>query len=446
MTSSTTQELVKGPGTSTVTVSKQQNDNSWRSVLSAIPGILVCITILAVLTGSLYFWRFGAIYESDSSTYIIPAANLLAGHGFTDARGNPETLRPPGYPLIILPFLRAGLDLKYLVLAQHLLRVLLILATTAFAFRLTRERMTALLVGVLLCIDTPLLASANSVLTELCFTVVLGIALALLWAGSRDTRKSVASCGLAGLLAGAAVLIRPIGLFLFVAIAVYLFFAYGRFKWRAISVFVLAFLCLPIAWAARNRNETGFFTVSSISGLSMLQYRAAGILALNDHGDLEVQRAKHAKELEGEACRQFKRDYGRDCSQLSAPERSEYFSQFGRKFVLQHKVAYLKLAVRGAAMMMLTANLVPLTGIKGLGVIFTLPALVFALVGLKPCWTSYRSFFWLAVLVIAYFVAVSAGAEAYSRFRVPIVPLYCILSAMGLNYALTRFSRAKKQG
>ncbi|MGZ4895683.1 MAG: hypothetical protein ACXVJ0_04495, partial [Candidatus Angelobacter sp.] len=185
-----------------------------RSGTRKTAGILVLIAVLASLTSILYFAHFQDLYTDDSPGYIRPAVNLLAGKGFTDAQGHPDTLRTPGYPLVILPFLWAHLDLKYLVLFQHLLRVLIVVATAAFAFQLSRSTRQAVLVGILLSLDLPFLRSANNVMTEVVFTLALGIALKLLWTESMKSAERMIHCLAAGLVCGATVLIRPVSIFL----------------------------------------------------------------------------------------------------------------------------------------------------------------------------------------------------------------------------------------
>jgi len=411
-----------------------------------ITGILILIAALASLTGLLYFAHFHDLYTDDSPGYILPAANLLAGHGFYDAQGHPDTLRTPGYPLVILPFLWAHLDLKYLVLFQHLLRVLIIVATTAFAFQLSRSRRQATLVGVLLSLDLPFLRSANNVMTEVIFTMALAIALILLWKESSESFEPLVSVVAAGLICGATVLIRPVSILLFVPVMIYLVLVHKSRKWSAALAFCIAFICLPLAWAARNEVRANYFGVSSISGYSMLQYRAAGVLAINDRGDFYANLDKRQVELEAQACQELKKLRGADCAQMSDPAKSAYYSQFGRRIVSRHPLAYIKLALRGFGMMMLAGSPASLSGMTGLSfgvaakvlLLYTVPCLVFAAVGLWQYRSRNRAFFWLAGLVIAYFVVVSSGAETFARFRIPILPLYSILIAQGLDSAWQR--------
>ena len=60
--------------------------------------------------------------------------------------------------------------------------------------------------------------------------------------------------------------------------------------------------------------------------------------------------------------------------------------------------------------------------------------------GLLVLWKANRQLFALIFLVILYFLTISSGAQAYSRFRVPIIPLYAFAAAVGLDFSLKRFS------
>lgn len=421
-------------------------DHGETSGLRKILGVLIFIAALASLTGVLYFAHFHDLYTDDSPGYIRPAANLLAGNGYTDAQGHPDILRTPGYPLFILPFLWAHLDFKYLVLFQHLLRVLIIVASAAFAFQLTCSRRQALLVGILLSIDLPFLRSANNVMTEILFTLLLAAALKLLFSESSESSQRMIQVVAAGLICGATVLVRPVSVFLFVPVAIYLLLLRRSRGWVAALAFCLAFLCLPLAWAVRNELRAGYFGVSSISGYSILQYRAAGVLAINDPGDFYANLEKRQNELEAQACQELKQLRGAECAHMSDPAKSAYFAQFGRRIVSRHPLVYIKLALRGFGMMMLTGSPASLSGMTGLSfgvaakilLLYTVPCLGLAIWGLKEFWSRNRRFFWLAGLVIGYFVVVSSGAETFARFRIPILPLYSILIAQGLDLAWQR--------
>lgn len=409
-------------------------------------GNLALIAVLAALTSFLFFLHFRDFYTSDSLSYVVPAANILAGHGFVNSEGYPETTRTPGYPLLIVPFLWARADLKYLIIFQHLLRGLIVLATSAFAFRLTRSRRVALLTGVLLCLDLPLLYETNFIMAEIEFTATLTVALWLLWKESQELGTPRIRCFAAGLLAGASALIRPVSILLLLPAGTYLLFARRGFKVRAAFSFCLAFVCLPLTWATRNYYETGYFTVSSISGASMLLYRAAGVLAVNDSGEFYANLEKRQTELQTQACADIRSLFGTDCSQVTIPQKLEYYSRLGRRIILARPLAYAKLVLRGDAVMLLGGSLTRLREMTGTGphvgmillLSYTFPVLCFAIMGLVTLWKTNRQLFLLVFLVSLYFLAISGGAESDSRFRVPIIPIYALAAATGLDSILRR--------
>jgi hypothetical protein len=421
--------------------------------------------VASLLTSVLYFSYFHKVLYPDSPSYIAPAENLLAGRGYTgsafeiagvkvDADGVPESLRTPGYPLLLALFLWIHAGLKGALLFQHLLRVLIIVSATGFAFRVSHSRRTALLTCVLLTIDFPLLEAANAILTELFFTAVLMIVYWLLWKEVNTSKAPGLTLLAAGLLAGASVLIRPISIFFFLPAAMFLILTRPRQKAQAALIFVAGFACLPGAWAMRNHHAIGRFTVSTISEFNLLEYRAAGSIAVDRPGKFQANLEAAQKELADQACREMLRAYARDCTYMTPAEKSEYYSRLARQVVLQHPFGFLKMSARGAGVMMLDSGSETLKRIVGPGwltawrvlLLYTAPVFLLALYGLETFRKRNPAFFWLAVCVVGYFVAISAGPEAAARFRVPFLPIYAILAATGLDSLLTvlkiRFARA----
>src|SRR5438270_13934700 len=84
------------------------------------------VAAIAVATNFLYFALASNDYFfPDSFTYLEPARNLIRGLGFTNANGVIETLRTPGYPLLLAGF---GLRIVLMIVFQHLLNVALTIA------------------------------------------------------------------------------------------------------------------------------------------------------------------------------------------------------------------------------------------------------------------------------------------------------------------------------
>src|SRR5213075_1517470 len=136
--------------------------------------LLVCS--ISILTNFLYYSLTRPDYLfPDSYTYLAPAQNLLRGAGFLDAMGLSETLRTPGYPLLLAAF---GGRIAWAIVAQHLMNV----AIAAGIYLLVAPRLgrfIAITAALLFAIDTPTILYANKILSETLFTLVLLIVFAL---------------------------------------------------------------------------------------------------------------------------------------------------------------------------------------------------------------------------------------------------------------------------
>src|SRR5437660_2841823 len=236
--------------------------------------ILIVAAIAAATNFIYYAFANNDYFFPDSFTYLDPARNLIDGLGFTNANGLIETLRTPGYPLLLAGF---GLRIVPVIVFQHLLNVALAVAIYLFVMRRLGNRFIAIVAAILFAIDTPTLHYANKILTETLFTALLFIVFALVV----YARK----LPLAGVLTGVLVLIRPVAIAYFVVVALCLLLR--RVPLRTIAIYAALALVLPVGWGLRNLHHTGIFTISSIGGINMLTYRAAGALAIEDDGDFD---------------------------------------------------------------------------------------------------------------------------------------------------------------
>jgi uncharacterized membrane protein YccC len=69
-----------------------------------------------------------------------------------------------------------------------------------------------------------------------------------------------------------------------------------------------------------------------------------------------------------------------------------------------------------------------------LSLVYTVPLAVLAVLGIPYWWRQDRAFTWLVLLVLVYMFGMALGAEAYSRFRVPVITLYAILCGGGVAW------------
>ena len=68
------------------------------------------------------------------------------------------------------------------------------------------------------------------------------------------------------------------------------------------------------------------------------------------------------------------------------------------------------------------------------------------LLGIGGCWYWYRrdrNLFYVLVFTVGYYFLISAGAEAYSRFRVPVMPMYALLAGGGAELLVQAIRRPR---
>ena len=370
----------------------------------------------------------GDFYYPDSFTYLTPAANILHGLGFVDETRAAETIRTPGYPLLLVLF---GARTLPVIIFQHLLNAGLAIAIYLFVIHRMGDRLIALVASLLFALDTPTIHYANKLLTETLFTVLLYVVFVLALQRPRPI--------LIGILTGLLVLIRPIALFFFVALAI--FFTLQRIPARKLVAFAALALALPVGWAARNKVRTGVFTVSSIGGINMLAYRAAGALAIEDEDDFRKAVADEENELIDQADDEIQAKLQiPDAEELSEAVRSQYYSKFAWRVIGKHPLAFGQLTLRGVLVNLFDSDwdaiwdvstLSPAVLELSLGAV---PIIIFGLatIGIIALWRSDRAMALLILLTAGYFLGISAGGEAESRFRVPVIPQLAIAAAAGM--------------
>jgi 4-amino-4-deoxy-L-arabinose transferase-like glycosyltransferase len=401
--------------------------------------------------------------HQDAGSYLTPAVNLLAGHGFSQRQEPPfvpDAYRTPVYPLFIAalyglfgqhPLVIAG--------AQVIISALTAGLTYLLGTRLMPEQ-EARTGGLLLALSLGPIVYALYALTETLFTLLLlGIAWALVvYRGTAQRRWLVGG----GILAGLAALCRPIAMPYLLVIAPLAGCArQGRWRQGILAVLVLLLIAgLVVApWIVRNYRLVGSPTLSTIASYNLLFYNAISLEAdLRGIGQ-EQMRAEMTERVEEELARRGNVN--------DEALRAELYGEWGCQIILTHPWHYLYVHLKNdlnsllpsiteflellgvtrggkgtisvlnryglwAAVryyfgdqMWLPWLLSPLIGLLGLTYLGTLTGLVTL--------TRRRDWFALALLAlpIAYFLLVP-GAPSHPRFRVPVMPYICLLAGAGL--------------
>jgi hypothetical protein len=406
---------------------------------------------MGTLTHAAYFALDCEHYGEDTPSYLVPANNLLRGLGFVNAWHQPELWRTPGYPLILAIFQITPLRLEYLIVVQHALCVFLIAAVAAIGLRIAGSHLVSLVAASALSLDLATLRIANLLLTEIAATVLIILAAWMIYhAMARPAGAMFASAG-AGILGGCAALIRPLGIFYFVPLSICLVLGLKRRALRPLMLFVASFSLLPLLWATRNFVEGHYFGISTIGNFNMLYYRAAGAVAVQQPGDYVTNVLRVRGAMLSQTCSELERAYHLNCLRVTEAQKASYYGRRGLSIILHSPLSYLQSALRSLAYIVFGGGAEALSRIskasphsaRHIVLLFTVPAAFLALIGCAYWYRQDRHLFYVLVLSIAYFLAISAGAESYSRFRVPIMPMYALLIGGGAERVVQIFQRTR---
>ena len=397
-----------------------------------------------------------ALLNPDSSSYIMPAKNLLSQGVYSTSENSPylpDAERPPGYPL----FLAAHFLILDNIIWPSATQIVIDAGTAAMvsiAASCLNPHPAAWMVGLLYALDPVACAHAPLLLSEVVFTFFLTLSLLLLLRAGEEPRDPT-PIALSGLCLGGATLTRPISVYLWLPWSLALAWAWPhRFK-RQACLFAATALLLPAFWCARNWTNWRSFSFNPVRVADAMFWQAAAIQASIEGISMDDSRAKLANE--------FRQLYPKPSE--NSVEESRLLHAFARKIVVTHPMQAIKLYPISVLKMLLSPGLdliakaiwpnqsVPnkqslVNKVMGLGTLAILeqrPLLwivggwVCLLLGLNyglaalGFWRLYmgrQRFVLAACLVpIVFLVMVSSGGWVYYRHRIPILPLLEVLAA-----------------
>jgi 4-amino-4-deoxy-L-arabinose transferase-like glycosyltransferase len=323
-----------------------------------------------------------------------------------------------------------------------------------------------LLTAFFLALDPVSLYYSQVMLTETLFGTALTLSLLAIVYASR--RSSMIYPCVAGACLALATYTRPMGYYLGMLLPVMLFLGHRRLReWRPALVSAvwmwLVFVMLVGAWQVRNYASTGSAEFSHAKNQYLLIAKAAAVVAMRD--GLSLQEAQRRLAQEHAA------SLGADARRMSPVNWLESEGKFAQAIVVAHPVLLARTTFSGmAANLFGPSNLAHLFGsdnaalreaflhgdfarfpprdwIRTLGswafgflFLGLLYAGVWVLLRRREHWNADIA---LLVLTAAFVIVVSSGPEAYSRFRMPVMPIFCVLAAGGYLYRERRCRRCE---
>lgn len=231
------------------------------------PSVLISLVLLSAFA---FYLRFASVagtevdhpLRADAKDYFLYAYNLRHFHVYSsavpksnspDPKLTPDSVRTPGYPLFLLPFVDGPPNRQMLgkiLFTQALLSTLTVLLEFFF-FRAFLLECWALFACFLTVISPHLIVANSYLLTETLFCFLL---LLFAWLiSSREETLSPKILLLSGITLGFAALVRPSLQYFPLAIALLFFFQFGwRRGARFLLVLLIGFFVVLAPWLIRN--------------------------------------------------------------------------------------------------------------------------------------------------------------------------------------------------
>ena len=444
--------------------------------------VIIFILLIGLVVRLFFFfvlspWDRQAFEQTTHQLHFDAAEynSLALGIWKTNSLKDMGATRTPAYPLLVAFFYYFfGLGGAWLVL---IFQIILDLITIYLVYLIGKQISSSLWVGpaaaFLYAVSFPTALYSNLLLTEIPFAFLIALTVWLLIRALEQPQKSFWLLAASGLTLGVATLIRPITQYLPIVIVVFwLITAFyqrktsstrktlGRIIGEA-TLFLFIFIIVISPWLIRNKNLYGYYELSAIQGHNLCDYNIAYLKS----------RIEGIPLGSSDSC--YKRELGLHGNPFAASRncRGEAIN-----YILKNLRYYIPIHLRGtlniflgvgrADILYLLGKEVPgkdfMQGNLIAGIIeeikisknhyFLVPILavrqlleyLFLLLGVvllaKKGVGDRKIYAILLILFIGYLVF-TPGTVGYSRFRIPIVPLYLVFSAYGLMFAMNKIRR-----
>ncbi|MBK9167414.1 MAG: glycosyltransferase family 39 protein [Bryobacterales bacterium] len=380
--------------------------------------------------------------STDYRQFYEPVArNVLAGRGLTLDSGALGLTYPPGIPLLYAAVFAASqlvaapepVSLRILELLLTAAMVLLVFAIGTLVFG-----RAAGFAGALILATYPIhLWNQKQPETTYPFAVpILGAILVILWWERSGGSRSVLSGAVCGLLLGLSALFRPFSLLLGLALAAGVFGLFRALPAGQRLVFAVSLLAANLVtfapWVLHVRTQTGLWLPLSNNGPASISDGLVFGGGRSQHGLFETGPAP---------LRRFLRETAAALPNLHGTSElvGHVIAEAGRNPAGVAQLAFFKAARSwyGTDSGMWERHIL----------LLQIPYLVLMIFGMKRAAQDgdpQRTFLWLALLVLAYFWAVTMVALTILRYMLPVIALLMVfpgrLLADGLSSPVTKGS------
>jgi hypothetical protein len=417
--------------------------SSWRICL------LLFLLALGLRLGYTALVWSGPLGNADSAAYEDLAAKIISSQAYqTNESAGPggfpaDLQRPPGYPayLVAVNYQRES------GLANNRHRTALVQCVTGAAFALLLAIFVSALssptIGGLsagfFAADWVTIVHTPLAISETLYCVALGAAVLTYGLALSKQRGSLAL--VAGLLLGCAALVKPAAQVLLLAFLIGWIFWRPR-RWAGL-LFLVSYMACVLPWMARNEHKYGVFTLSTVGVANLYFYIGEGALhtyPLSDVGGAQITADVNRLDLEWRL------------RPLSAGERSRQMMHEASTIIVsrwptvlkESSIGLLRTSL-GTASVTAADSMRPHPGRASKLLLNTVPLAQICAIWLLAIYGSVvsgglsRNLKVLLVASVLCELLPAAAPLGQSRFRIPAMPMLCVLAATGAAGLLTRY-------
>jgi hypothetical protein len=434
------------------------------------PLLVAALLRLALMAAAYARTGTQVITQGDTASYLEPGRNLIL-HGIFASAGQPEIDRTPGYPIFAMLTGMAFDNVLLTVAAQILLSLASMLVLSKIADRLYPNRNIGIRTAWLYAFEPLSIVSTVRLMPETLFVLLLLLAIERLIAFQSTLKLSyLAICGVS---LAAATYVRPVSFYLgfFLAAGLAVTTKQRSLRWKAPAVLLLTFIPCLAAWQIRNSAETGYNGFSSIVEKNLYFFQSAEVTAELEHISIESEQRRLGYPDESDYLVQHPEQVS-----WTRSDRLHFMRTQSRQILAQHPTVYLKTHLKGVAIVAFSpcatewlqllgaypdpqsmprrilnegvAKSISRVVLTHPGVMLLMAAfealllLLYALAirGFLKCSVNQLAAYTLLAIGL-YFLLISGGAQAIGRYRLPIMPIFCLFAAAGIPVL-----RARKSG
>jgi 4-amino-4-deoxy-L-arabinose transferase-like glycosyltransferase len=330
--------------------------------------------------------------------------------------------------------------------AHIIIFVLILILVYKITLKLSSKKIAEVAI-LLVSLEPSLFISSLSLAPELLFSFTL--TLALYFGVCKPMKNTELNYIVLGILLGVSVLIRPIALIMIICLIVFWTVTYFQTSQTIFLYTSIIAIVFALAWSIRNSLVHGFFNISSISSNNIFLYE--GVPALSEAKGIPFEEAKN---IESALKKQI---IGDDPSVL---ELYDYNSKRGLELIFENPIGWIQSHLNGVGKVLFGVykSKYRIIDQKVFGVndqvIQSIHFIVLGFITLI-IWLLFlngvNKFHKLDVLNSRVFLLIliaillpATGQVAYARFRSPVVPIICIVAALGTQDLLSKINKVIK--